>query len=793
MEEKTDSISFHERHPLFLSRFTSEYLSYGFLLILVLAMFGDTLFASDWSVPSQIGTDISIFFAPWRQFGFDELSRGHLTLWNPYLHSGSPFFGDFQSALLYPLNWIYMVIRLPKAINLEIAFHVFLAGVGVHLWARRKGMSRFAAFLTSSLFMFGEPYFAHVSAGHLSLIGSAAWTPFLFLVVDELIEFPRARWILSGIGIVTLQILAGHPQTVFYSGIAALLYFLLNALNVKGFEKASVSFVAIYLGATLISAVQLLAGFHAGSESTRGGGGLSHDAAAFLSFPPENFVTLLAPWFFGLSNVSPEAPHMIYWGGFFNWEVTLFFGISGLVLAVVGAIGGNNPWTRKGSIMVFALVILGLGSNTPLFALLHRWFPGFNRFRASSRFMIQASLFWSMLAGFGFDRLRAQRRINLVPAVIFLILGMFALGFGLAVHHSGELGASGFWGRFVIPRFPAEISHFPSRLWQMENFIKATSAFSSNGLLICGSTLLVLALLFFFLRYNAKAIYWIGMLAVAEVFVSSALARSKFDLHPIVYPKSLINLRQSNPGPFRILYSGDYPNSPMSAGLFSFGASNPQISRRYNEFLYFAQSLNLTDTLRLEAMLRCQFICREEEGRDDLRRSPFEPLPRLQLIGETRIVKGRDAIFATLENPSFDPRREVVLESAPDPEPEAAESDGTVAITDSGTDYLVVEGVVARAALLLITDAYSNGWRAYGLPGSARKKYEIMPANYVLRAIPLPAGKHRIRIEFSPLPYRIGKWISIISVAGYACVLCWQFRTARHSSKPRIDPTPPPQ
>ncbi len=741
-------------------------------------MFGDTLFARDWTVPSQAGTDLSLSFALWRQFGFGELRRGHLALWNPYLHSGTPFFGNFESALLYPPNWIYILLPLPKAINIEIAFHVFLAGLFTHLWARRRGLGHLAALLASALFMFGGPYFMHISAGHLSVLDTAAWIPMLFLITDELLQRPGVRWVLSGVAVVALQIFGGHPQTVFYSGIASAIYIAICLPQVENRLKVVLSCCSIYLGAALISAVQLLAGWQAGSESTRGGSGLSYEAASFLSFPSENFVTLFIPWFFGLSAVSPDAPHLIYWGRFYNWETTLFFGVCGLVLVVFSLMGGTDGWTRKGAMMIIALSILALGSNTPVFKTLYHWAPGFNRFRVTSRFMIEASLFLAMLAGMGFDHLiqSAKFRPRLVSSIF--IAALLAIALSGMIHRSGKNGESGWWGQFISTRSHGDDSPVPSEVYHAKDFIQESAIFAARGIFICGLTCAILSALLFSLKFSGKGIYGITFLALAEVFVFAMFARSQFDLNPIVNPDPLIRLRRDDSGDFRVFHTGDHPNAPMSASLPSVGGTDPQISRRYDEYLRFAERLAPNEVFHLHALLRCKYVSRDEAEGYDIRQSAYDPLPRVQLVGKSRIMSDGKAILEAMGQSSFDPRREVILESTPVPEPEHGDIAGVVNLIETGMDHLVVEANTHQSSILLITDAYSNGWRALGLPGSAQKNYTILPADYILRGIPLMAGHHRIRIEFSPLAYRIGKWISLSSILLFAGLVGLELKSA---------------
>src|SRR5581483_933546 len=106
------------------------------LALLTLAMFGDVLFAGGTRVVGMEGTDLYSQFVPWRDFGFRQLREGNLALWNPHIYCGAPYFGGMQAALLYPPNWIFLILSLATAINWSIALHVFLLGALMFAWLR---------------------------------------------------------------------------------------------------------------------------------------------------------------------------------------------------------------------------------------------------------------------------------------------------------------------------------------------------------------------------------------------------------------------------------------------------------------------------------------------------------------------------------------------------------------------------------------------------------------------------------------------------------------------------------
>ncbi|TMH85031.1 MAG: hypothetical protein E6H47_11375 [Betaproteobacteria bacterium] len=145
-------------------------------------------------------------------------------------------------------------------------------------------------------------------------------------------------------------------------------------------------------------------------------------------------------------------------------------------------------------------------------------------------------------------------------------------------------------------------------------------------------------------------------------------------------------------------------------------------------------------------------------------------------MGSYQVHRQRDEILRALGEASFDPRKEVILEREPDPVPVAADTQGRARIVREGTDFMEVDADVASPSILLVTDAWARGWRAAPLEGSSQKSYELMPANYALRAVALGRGKHRLRLEYAPLAFHVGAIVSVMAWATWivAAVLLWR-------------------
>jgi len=88
---------------------------------------------------------------------------------------------------------------------------------------------------------------------------------------------------------------------------------------------------------------------------------------------------------------------------------------------------------------------------------------------------------------------------------------------------------------------------------------------------------------------------------------------------------------------------------------------------------------------------------------------------------------------------------------------------------------------VNHAAVLVVTDNYMDGWRIVPLEGSSSGAYEIIPANYTLRGVPLAQGHHHFRMEYRPASFTIGAWLSLAGAAAWLGVAGVLLRRRRNT------------
>lgn len=163
-------------------------------------------------------------------------------------------------------------------------------------------------------------------------------------------------------------------------------------------------------------------------------------------------------------------------------------------------------------------------------------------------------------------------------------------------------------------------------------------------------------------------------------------------------------------------------------------------------------------------------------------------LPRAFLAPGAVSLANDLAVLERLASPDLDPLAEVLLEE-PLREESRAEgresgtiprSPGTATIREYGDQRVTVDTEAEQLSFLFLGDSYYPGWRAYVDGQEAR----IYRADYLFRAVPVPAGRHVVEFRYQPDSFAQGIWVSGASAGLLALGLLWSslgFRPFRSS------------
>jgi len=576
---------------------------------------------------------------------------------------------------------------------------------------------------------------------------------------------------------VALQILGGHPQYAFFVAIAAGLHALVYAVAEPEVRRRTWwVFLAAYLGGAALAAMQILPGLAATAESVRAGK-LTYDFARIASLPPENLLTVLAPGFFG------HLTEFDYWGRIYLWEGCLFAGVTGLVLAVVALVDRERgQQTRLDLLVAGLLLVLALGDHTPLQRLLYDHVPGFGQMRSLAKFSFPFSLFVALAIGAGADALIRQRSISKRLATGLGGLGLVAAGLGVFLWLKPASLAG--WMEWVQNNRDAHSTPFVIDM--NAAFIAQAGGRAGEALAIAGALLALAGIILLLAREQPRwSLVLLALLPVELlVFAGNNFATAQTgDLAS----KDVQQFLDNHPGDYRVLdmYWVDAGYFYRVPGMWD---DSPGVLKRYAEFFYATQGANpdeasqyikINSLEQIFSLVRFRYaFLRPTSAKGYLPVINPNPLPRALLVTNFQVLPDRDAILAALMKPDFDPRNTVYLENEPSPLPEPGGA-GTVKVTVDNSDQLTIEADTPVPTLLLITDLYSRDWFARALPGSVQQEYTILPADYVVRAIPLAAGHHHLAVVYDPPSFRHGLIISGVAWMAWAGAFLYPMRRVR--------------
>lgn len=122
-----------------------------------------------------------------------------------------------------------------------------------------------------------------------------------------------------------------------------------------------------------------------------------------------------------------------------------------------------------------------------------------------------------------------------------------------------------------------------------------------------------------------------------------------------------------------------------------------------------------------------------------------------------RAARTRDQAAIALGEELAAGRPTVVVE-APEAPPLSV---GQVLSVRRGAEQVEIEAESLGDGLLVVNDAWASGWEG-SIDGRTAR---ILPADVLVRAVPWPAGRHRLILRYRPPGLRAGLWISALAAA----------------------------
>lgn len=696
---------------------------------------------------------------------------------------------------------IYKILPSHLGIAWETAFHIIFAGIGTFLYCRVLGLHRFSSFFAAISFIFSAEMISLINAGHIGKIGTITWAPLIFFFLEKGLQEKRPFYFLLTGGALAMQFFEMHWQISFYTCLAVGFYFIFRTIgiylqnrNIHESGRLAVYatlMVVIFFAASLISFLPT----YEWSKTSERAGGMAYEDGMSWSMPPEELVTYIIPGFFGLSrresHYNPIKIDVYYWGRMWFAQATDYLGIFPLILSGIALAYKRNKYTWLFASMAVLTQVMALGKYTPVYRFMYEYLPGFSSFRVPKMILFLTSFSVAVMAGIGMDWLlfaEDERKRERIRRVMYILVGILTVSALLTIYAwiDMERLMGVFQSAFSKPSRYINDPYLPYNRYV--NILQGSLIY----ILMLAISISILWLL---LKEKVKigylqaamVLFLIGDLwMVNQKFISTAPV-------PDTKPNEIIKFLKKDKEIYRILplvgTGGEFLYTSHDIPIL-FGY-NPVVEKDFAEVrARLDLDNNLADLLNVKYLVMSKaelggqppslgsmmgkYMVAFTGDPNSVVLLNTKYLPRAYPVHQVVVEKDKDLIFNILNHPQFNPREIVLLEDAPPASlaPSAPSSASRIRISKYSNNEIDIDAEMAQDGFLVLSEKYYPGWEAY-VDGKETKIYK---ANYVMRAVYLPKGTHKVRFVFDPWPYKVGLWVSSATFLSLIGAVAWRIR-----------------
>ena len=719
--------------------------------------------------------DFGHFAYPLAHYQRECFWRGELPLWNPYSSCGLPHLAQWNTLCLYPGALLYLLGPMPWALGFFSLAHLLLAGAGAYRLAHHWTGNRFAASVAGLAFAFNG--FTLHAVMWPNNVAALAWAPWLWLLIERASREGGRTIVLAGL-VGAMQMLAGAPEIILFTWAIAVPLALLESIRQKAKGKSAEAPKAPTLPfafcllpfalALLLSAAQLLPFLELVLHS--------HRSAAFddgqYALPLSGWANFLVPLFRMTPDRNGVFTHLDQ-----QWTSSYYPGIGVLALAALAVWRRREPRVWLLALVAVLGVWLAMGQKAFLLDWLKAVCPPLGFIRFPIKYVLLPLMVLPFLAAFGIALLRqptqpteplaknptgepSRRWPQPLTVVVGTILAMFGgIHFWASQEKISGLGSGispqGPWAVLALTTLATLLVRPPKAAWIVR---------CKPALVIL--FVLVADVLLHAPRQNPTVITHAYEPGIAPL--STSMPRLGEGRALITRETEGFMAHASNPdalnyciGVRRALFANWnlLEGVPKANGFFSlFPRELSETSRLLYGFGHpfperFADFLGVTRASSSDALFTWNH------------RTNALPL----------ITAGQQPVFANATNTlralaaaDFNPTQVVYLPApltAKLPVTNAASA--RVLSTNWTAHHIECEIDSPAPTLVVIAQTFYHPWKATvnGQPT------EILRANHAFQAVPIPAGRSVVRLEYVDRGFQLGLALSALGVI--LCGILW--------------------
>ena len=744
-------------------------------------------------------------------------STGQEPLWTNSMFGGMPAYqisANYTSNLVGYLDTIF-TLGLPHPANLVflyfLGFFFLLLVMKVNPWLSIAGA---IAFAFSSFLMI------IIDVGHNS---QAHAIGYMAPVLAGFILTFRKKYILGGLVsavFLSLELKANHPQITYYLVMIAVILGiceLIQAIRLKTYKPYFISIGIIFIAggfALATNITSLWATYEYGNYTIRGKSeltsnkanrtsGLDKDYATQWSYGVGETMTLLIPNFTGgadqkldinsntakalrANNVPEENVRQFidqhlptYWGSQPFVAGPVYVGAIIFFLFILGLLIVKGPLKWWLLAVTILSIFLAWGHNFMAFTeFFFKYVPGYNKFRSVTMILVIAEFAMPLLGMLalkeffdpGKDRKKVMKQLFIAAGITGGIALIFALIPGMFLDFVGQNDA-----------YQAKQLGLPD--WLMQGIREDRSSLLQMDawrtlIFILLAGVVMYAVLFNKIRKQyayliLSVLILIDMYPVAKRYLNEESFRSRSQVATPYQPTAADEqILQDKSLDYRVLNLTVNTFNDASTSYFhkSLGGYHGAKLRRYQELIdsgiqkdvqTFAKGMS-TDSTYVLNMLNTKYFIIPDNNRQPAAYPNDKAYGNAWFVKDYSIVDDADAELNAIHK--YNPKQTAVINKkfAKDLEgfTPGRDSSDLIRLDTYAPNDLRYSYKSKNNGLAVFSEIYyPKGWNAY-VDGKLSPHFQT---DYVLRAMVLPAGEHKVEFKFEPKVYRIGEKISLVS------------------------------
>ncbi|MFT5071364.1 MAG: hypothetical protein ACI8V8_001331 [Chitinophagales bacterium] len=768
-----------------------------FIAIIAILGFSIALFAPSLDGSKVVGPDSISSAARYKYILDYKEETGKNATWNP-----SQFAGDPRVLALGKESNLLGIVHQVFTLNVWYPIGMFFAiGLAMYLSLCLMGVNSWIGLIVSLGYMLSYIFFTLYEAGHGQKVLTLAYIPLVVSGTIMLLGKKKLHGILALLIGTSLAIFVGHVQMVFYLIIALvafgipLIIFALKDKTYKSFSTGLAIAIVVALVAVGTDYSQLKSTYEFSKQTMRGGSilegkteadapdetkssGLKWDYAMSWSFQAKEFLTIVVPRIAGggsqekIDKENPIAKLMMqngskvkndkvavpaYWGSMPFTSGGVYVGASVLCLFMISLFFIERKYAFAFGSAFLMIFLLSMGKHAEWFnRMLFDFLPMFSKFRAPSSAVSILPAFIFLQVGMGLHQLVEEEKT--ANTIKFLLIGTgISVGFLILVF---LVGSSSFG--FLSPNDLNYEFNIQSILIEgRKELFKADVMRSIVFMLLAAGSL------FLYLKEILKSKYLLYVI-LAGIFIMDLLPIdrrivSNDDFITETVFENQFTARQAD---LQILKAepngrGFYRVLDLSVNTFNdakscyyhnqVGGYSATKMQRYQDMIEYHIAKNNMEVLN---MLNTKYFITREGA---VQQNP-EANGNAWFVSSIQYVETDKAEIEALN--TIQTKQTAVIKKDEFGEVQVGDGSGNIALRTFLPEKMVYESSSNANQFAVFSETWYNGKTGW-VATIDGEETPILRANYILRGIEIPSGKHEVIMEFKPVPP--GRMISIAS------------------------------